>query len=130
MEWQDWFELGEETDWPSGVYGIYRVRVTNPQGAPIPIPRIGGVDPDGILNIGRSGFTTSKTDRSLGRRLWEFWRVAHSGACWDARTLTDSRRAVMSTRSKARPSVRKSQPSSRLIVESARPENSAARSRT
>jgi hypothetical protein len=80
MEWQEWFELVETTAWPYELYGIYRVRITNPEGIPIPISRIGGIDPDGIMNIGRSGFRTSKTNRSLGQRLREFWYGNHSGA--------------------------------------------------
>lgn len=80
MQWQDWFELCEETVWPYSLYGIYRVRSANSDGVPVPIPRIGGTDADGILNIGRSGYTTAKTDRSLGQRLWEFWYGRHSGA--------------------------------------------------
>jgi hypothetical protein len=39
-------------------------------------------------------------------------------------------REVMSTRSRERPRMRNSQPSSRLMVESARPDTIAARSRT
>jgi hypothetical protein len=80
MKWQGWFELVEATAWPYELYGIYRVRITNPEGMPITIPRIGGTDPDGILNIGRSGFRTKKTNRSLGQRLWEFWYGNHSGS--------------------------------------------------
>jgi len=80
MEWQHWFEIIETAIWPYTLYGIYRVRVTSAEGVPIPIPRIGGTDPVGILNIGRSGYRTSKTNRSLGQRLREFWQGNHSSA--------------------------------------------------
>lgn len=83
MRWRAWFELGEQVEWGPlySLHGIYRVRATTPDGQPISIPRIGGTDPEGILNIGRSGVRTRKTNRSLGQRLWEFAaRGRHSGA--------------------------------------------------
>ncbi len=73
--------MNETTDWPSG-HGIYRVHIAHPSGGPIPIPRIGGVDSDGILYIGRSGVTTNKSDCSLRSRLRnDFLRPygSHSG---------------------------------------------------
>lgn len=56
--------------------------------------------------------------------------VGQSGACAASSTRTDSSRTVMSTRSRLLPSTTKRQLSSRLIVESASPQKSAARRRT
>jgi hypothetical protein len=81
MDWQEWFELCAETVWPSS-YGIYRIRMTTQDGTPILIARLGGVDPDGVLDIGRSGLRTAKSDRSLGRRLWEFWQGRNHSAAY------------------------------------------------
>ncbi len=47
---------------------------------PIPIPRMCETDPDGVIYIGRSGYKTQQTDRSLGIRIWEFAQERHSGA--------------------------------------------------
>jgi hypothetical protein len=81
MDWQEWFELCNETVWPQS-YGIYRIRITSREGIPIAIARLGGVDPDGILDIGWSGHRTAKSDRSLGQRLWEFWQGRNHSAAY------------------------------------------------
>ena len=54
----------------SGKPGVYRIRAFAGDGNPLPIPRANGVDPAGILHIGKS------TD--LGRRL-RFFRQAAEG---------------------------------------------------
>ncbi len=81
MNWQDWFELCGTTVWPRS-YGIYRIRISNREGVPIEISRLGGLDSDGILDIGRSGLRTAKSDRSLGQRLWEFWQGRNHSAAY------------------------------------------------
>jgi hypothetical protein len=54
----------------SGKPGVYRIRAFTDK-EPLPIPRANGVDPAGILHIGKS------TD--LGKRLGQFRRAAESG---------------------------------------------------
>jgi len=66
MEWSNWFVMNESTRWLTG-HGIYRVHLERPDGEPI--PRIADVDSDGIVYIGRSEPSTTKTDRSLRWRL-------------------------------------------------------------
>lgn len=52
------------------------------------LPRVGGVDPAGILYIGKS--------RRLRNRLWDFWEAQHeaSGILWD---IPQVARAIFST---------------------------------
>src|SRR5438445_13806916 len=82
MDWSEWYGLGDQTKWTPlyKLYGIYQIRITTPQAEPFRIPRIGGIDEEGILYIGRSGYRTSKSNRSLGQRLGEFVSGNHSGA--------------------------------------------------
>lgn len=54
----------------SGKPGVYRIRAFAPDDNPLPIPRANGVDPAGILHIGKSN--------DLGRRL-RFFRQAAEG---------------------------------------------------
>jgi len=80
MAWQPWFDMKNIPNESYSKHGIYRIRLSTPEGKAIGVPRIGGVDDDGILSIGRSGFRSAKTNRSLGTRLWEFLHKAHSSA--------------------------------------------------
>ena len=61
-------------------YGIYQIRAADVAGKPIPIPRMGSVDEEGILYIGRSGYKDRSPSRTLAVRLKEFEQVDHSGA--------------------------------------------------
>src|SRR5262245_22278438 len=86
QKWTKWFELHDAADWPDG-YGIYRVRMTDRAGKPYGIARLCGVDPEGLLYVGRSGFSTAKTLRTLGVRLQEFHNFgphSGSGSYWQA----------------------------------------------
>ena len=60
-------------------FGVYVIRAVTNEGKPISIKRLGGVDPDGILYIGRSGFESRSPSRTIGNRLGEFLRGQHSG---------------------------------------------------
>jgi len=74
-------------EWPGvrSEAGVYRIRIFDPAGRPIAIPRALGTDPDGVLDIGEG--------QDLQRRLYEFWGRArgksypHSAAAeyatWD-----------------------------------------------
>ena len=59
--------------------GVYCIRMVGPNGKPIPIPRIAGKDCSGLIYIGRSGLSTSKTKRTIAERLREFQNKKHSG---------------------------------------------------
>ena len=51
-----------------GKSGVYRIRAFTDEGDPLPICRLGGVDPLGILHIGKSG--------NLGSRIRSFRQAA------------------------------------------------------
>jgi hypothetical protein len=87
MEWKSWFnDCGK---CPAG-WGIYRVRMVDAKGRPVPLQRLCGVDRDGIIYIGRSGKSTCKSDRSTKKRLGEFFNHgSHSGSWtyWQAKKV-------------------------------------------
>jgi len=92
LSWGPWTPLTDETPWNSK-WGIYRVRMVSASGGPVSLPRLTAVDPAGLLYIGRSGDSTAKTDRSLGRRVWEFYsHGSHSGAgtWWQTKRALDA----------------------------------------
>ena len=77
--WSAW-ETIENGKLPKGSFnhlGIYQIRAVTSDGGPIPIHRLVGVDPLGVLYIGRSGYNP---DRSIANRIGEFIRGKnHSG---------------------------------------------------
>ena len=52
----------------NGRAGVYRIRAFTGNGESLSIPRLGGIDPDGILHIGKS--------INLGRRIRTFRQAA------------------------------------------------------
>ena len=84
--WSNWHRI-EDEGMVSGIihdcYGIYRIRAVKSSGEAIVIPRIGGMDDQGIIYIGRSGYKNKKTYRTLSQRIREFWNANHSGG-WTA----------------------------------------------
>jgi len=85
MGWSKWRnddELDSNYEYWKNQHGIYQIRVVDAEGRAIHIPRIGGTDEEGIIYIGRSGKSTTRTNRSLGARVWEFLRQKnyHSGS--------------------------------------------------
>ena len=87
MKRQPWFD--ELAKCPTG-WGIYRVRIVDVNGRPIPLPRLCKVDAEGIIYIGRSGESTRKSDRSIRKRLDEFFNFgSHSGSgtYWQAKKV-------------------------------------------
>ncbi len=77
-DWSSWISI-EKAKVKKGRYnclGIYQIRVVTPYSKPIPVCRLVGVDPLGILYIGRSGFSAG---RSVANRIGEFVRQQHSG---------------------------------------------------
>ena len=51
--------------------GLYQIRMVDMGNKPLPIPRIGGIDPDGIIYIGKT--------KRLRRRIEAFLGGRHSG---------------------------------------------------
>ena len=51
--------------------GVYRVRIFHSEGRPVPIHRLRGTDPEGVLHIGQS--------QDLKRRVGQFLRSAARG---------------------------------------------------
>ena len=72
MRWSEYKHF-ETLDWktiPSSP-GVYYIRCVNNSGNPIRIPRLGGVDNEGIVYIGETG-------RNLRNRVRNFWKTAHN----------------------------------------------------
>lgn len=78
MKWRAWVELGEGSS-KLTFHGIYKIRIADASGRPIPIGRTCGTDAEGILYVGRSGFASQRTARTVARRLREFQKERHSG---------------------------------------------------
>ena len=78
-KWNRWYPLEDYFLDVADHFGIYQIRLVDGQNAPICIPRIGGADLDGIIYIGRSGFSYAKSLRTVNQRLKEFLYRAHSG---------------------------------------------------
>jgi hypothetical protein len=68
-----------------GAYGVYQIRAATAAETPIPIPRVRGVDPQGILYVGRSGFWSRSRSRTIANRIHEFLVKRHSGGITYAR---------------------------------------------
>jgi hypothetical protein len=80
-EWTDWVDI-ETAKSPQGPFvghGIYQIRIVDEQNEPIPISRIGGIDPSGLLHVGRSGHGIESPTRTIANRLKEFIQQQHSG---------------------------------------------------
>jgi hypothetical protein len=79
--WTSWKPLDEGYFQAEDSCGIYEIRIVDGDGTAIPVPRMGGIDPVGILYIGKSGVTTAKSPRTLAKRLGEFFWSGrpHSG---------------------------------------------------
>jgi hypothetical protein len=81
VEWTKWIDidtaksLKEFEEW-----GVYQIRLVDQEKQPIPIDRMAKVDGEGLLYVGRSGYRTAKTDRTLANRIKEFDKHNHSGA--------------------------------------------------
>lgn len=81
MKWSRWHQLDDGCVSGSYVdgYGVYRIRLVDRMGRPIPVDRIACTDKSGIVYIGRSGFKKQRTGRTISRRVWEFYQGYHSG---------------------------------------------------
>lgn len=85
--WTKWAYI-EKTQAKKGAFdrlGIYQIRAVTPAGNPIPVPRLAGVDKQGILYAGRSGYLAH---RSVPNRIREFVHEHHSGGITYARAKT------------------------------------------
>ncbi len=83
-KWSSWVKI-EEAKSKKGRFnqlGIYQIRVVSSSGEPIAVSRLVGVDPLGIVYIGRSGYDAN---RSIATRIGEFVKQHHSGGMTYAR---------------------------------------------
>lgn len=81
-KWSEWCDIenaatrkGSFEDW-----GIYEIRIVNRDGVPYKIGRVVGVDSSGLSYVGRSGFRTARTTRTIANRIEEWLSVWHPGA--------------------------------------------------
>ena len=77
MQWTNWFKVEESSGRKSKLdrCGVYKIRIVNSSGEPIPIGRICCQDPDGIVYIGRS------VPKKIAYRIGRFNRKQkHSGS--------------------------------------------------
>ncbi len=74
--WSGWHNIDVASSEEADCYGIYKIRILDKAGSPIQIPRVGGPDNEGIVYIGRSGWSRT---RSLAARIREFRTGEHSG---------------------------------------------------
>jgi hypothetical protein len=86
-KWSDWIdiELAKSQRGPFNDFGIYQIRAVTSLGEPISISRLVGVDPLGILYLGRSGYRHKKSERTIANRIREFLQRQHSGGVTYAR---------------------------------------------
>ena len=77
-DWSHWvrIEIAKSKKGPFNYLGIYQIQVVTASGDPIPICRLGGVDPFGLLYMGRSG---DHFPRTVQNRVKEFAQLQHSG---------------------------------------------------
>ena len=80
-KWSNWenIKIAKSNKGPFNEYGIYQISVADKSNSPIPINRLIGTDPLGILYIGRSGFRRSPNKRTIANRIREFLNKKHSG---------------------------------------------------
>jgi hypothetical protein len=73
VQWSKPYEAVKESfrQLPPNQPGVYRIRAFNPRGRPMPIRRLAGTDPDGVLHIGQS--------RNIRARIPQFYRSARTG---------------------------------------------------
>ncbi len=67
--WNRWHDIDAAVSQEADCYGIYKIRILDEAGSPIQISRVGGSDNEGIVYIGRSGWSKA---RSLSKRIGEF----------------------------------------------------------
>lgn len=81
VRWTAWIEITKKNRISRRLdfNGVYEIRVVDRSGVACIIPRVLGNDKKGILYIGRSGYRSSKTKRTVAKRANEFDGGAHSG---------------------------------------------------
>jgi len=91
-QWGRWHDIDVAQSNEKTFFGIYQIRLVDERRQSIPVQRIGGIDEEGVIYIGRSGY---KESRPLAQRIWEFQYEKHSGASTYAlmkKALGDSQR--------------------------------------
>ena len=76
-KWDSWRDIGKARSNEGEYFGIYEIGIADQMGRPVPISRIGGVDKEGVVYVGRSGY---KPPRTLAQRIHEFQTGRSSGA--------------------------------------------------
>jgi hypothetical protein len=81
VKWTGWLDIDEarERNGRLSRFGLYQIRAVSSSGEPIAIHRLKGIDPEGILYVGRSGFRARSPNRTLANRIGEFMKQHHSG---------------------------------------------------
>ncbi len=97
MTWSEWFPLdAPKNPAPAQGHGVYRVRIVDDAGLPVPIRHPFDVDVDGIVYIGegylsgRIGFLPDITRQGDPKEFHQFsttWRVYNLGRIGDRRKL-------------------------------------------
>ena len=85
--WSSWEDIAfaKSKDGKLNDFGIYKIRVVNRNGEAIPIFRFVGIDRQGLIYVGRSGYRSQKTGRTIANRIREFVKQQHSGGITYAR---------------------------------------------
>ena len=69
--WSSWEDIEQAKVKERGYYGIYQIQVVDKEESRIPIGRVGGVDEEGIIYIGRA-----RPKETLAKRIRKFQSVA------------------------------------------------------
>jgi hypothetical protein len=77
-EWTSWYSVENYNDYADKLnrFGVYQIRIVDSGGNPISICRFCGIDENGFIYFGRSGF---KGFRTIANRIQEFTQKRHSG---------------------------------------------------
>jgi hypothetical protein len=80
-KWGGWHDIDGPGSSQLSRFGIYQIRMVSATGNPIPIRRIAGIDKEGVIYIGGSGYgkQSAKKPRTMEKRIEEFEKGPHSG---------------------------------------------------
>ncbi len=88
-DWTNWenIEIAKVKKGVFNDFGIYQIHAISPDEKVIPINRLVGSDPLGIIYIGRSGINSESPNRTIANRINEFVKAQHSGGVTYLRAL-------------------------------------------
>lgn len=95
-KWSKWVDIenAKSKKGPFNDFGVYELRAVNQSNSPIPINRLIGTDPLGILYIGRSGYGGKNSARTIANRIREFVQRQHSGGITYAKAKSVLKKAA------------------------------------